>query len=420
MKIFLLILVTSLTSFTHANTDWFEKGNGGTVMACEGQAPRTLDLFEAENIYGWQIDQSHAQTVEERVHYIFDKLKTLNPYRTSQYRNWFSTFYKETEFVSDASLGPVPDLGKINIPNGCDVKQVVFQRQPNQLNSHRYTISLQWWNQLTVPDQAAMILHELIYRELALPPNLHATSEFSRRLNGWFNTEDFQNTDLEKYLRFLQNVFVVNAEFDKYQILLNVKDVIRGYWLTMPLSFDSTGEVTLTLNGNQGLSFTNHFMTIQCEKKADEIATAGVLSLSKDRLPKKLAPLKNRPVVKNCKHVLFSKDIPNLRVEGDVFNFDSEGDALSAFAVYEPQNSNSSPVRSKDRMVTIGTTGSPIQLTTYFDKSGDVGTITFNSKACMPGANEVLLSDAPAENPSWTSLSLNPSDKEFDKLPACH
>lgn len=409
-----------MTSLAHANTDWFEKGNGGTVMACEGQAPRTLDLFEAENVYGGQIDQSHARTVEERINYIFDKLKTLNPYRTSLYRNWFSTFFKETEFVSNASLGPVPDLGKVTIPNGCDIKQVVFQRQPNQLNSHRYTINLRWWNQLTVPDQAAMILHELIYRELALPPNMHTTSEFSRHLNGWVNTTDFQNTNIEKYLRFLQNIFVVNAEFDKYQILLNAKDSVNGYWLSLPLSFEATGDVTLTLNGNQGLSFANHFMTIQCDRKADEITTAGVLSLSNARLPKKLTPLKNRPVVKNCKHVLFSKDIANLRVEGDVFNFDPAGDILSAFAVYETQSSNYSPVRSKDRLVTIGTTGSPIQLNTYFEKSGDIAAITFNSNVCKPDTNEVLLSGAPAENPSWTSLSFNPADKEFDKLPACH
>jgi hypothetical protein len=45
------------------------------------------------------------------------------------------------------------------------------------LNKARYTISADIWNKLAPIDQAAIVIHELIYREMALPPSAHMNSE---------------------------------------------------------------------------------------------------------------------------------------------------------------------------------------------------------------------------------------------------
>jgi hypothetical protein len=279
MKTLVSICVLFLSLQSHA---WYERLNGGFAVICPQHAPQTLDLFEMQNRYGLHLDANHLSSVGDRVRYLISKVEKLNPRRAAIYKQWFAEFAKESERIPDAKFNEVVDVGSVNIPAECALRQVIYQREPGPLNKFRYTIDKTLWDQLSTAEQAAFVMHELIYRELSQPAAPQKTSETTRHLNGLLNSTEFLTMSLADYLKNLQELHVVNAEDDGIEILLSVYDKANELWRKMPLQFNSKGQAT-TMTLSAEASFVRGSFTIEprCSEKtsAPVLESLGVLRL---------------------------------------------------------------------------------------------------------------------------------------------
>ncbi|MNK93819.1 hypothetical protein D3C87_1139980 [compost metagenome] len=239
---FVFLVVFGVTNTAHAQGDWWDKGNGGFVLACSGQKLRTFDLYELQSRYEDQmsLDRNFSASLDQRVNYLLDKVAVLNPARALKYRKWFLEFFNELQFTNN-SLQANPDIGFGQVPIGCTLELAVFQRNPGIINRYRYTVRKTLWERLDVIEQAALVLHELIYREAAQQDNQHQTSERSRFFNAWINSEEFSKTSIQEYLFRLQLLHFRDAEYGSHQIYLGLYNEDKKSWDQYDLSFFDSG-----------------------------------------------------------------------------------------------------------------------------------------------------------------------------------
>lgn len=239
---FVFFVIFGVINTAHAQGDWWDKGNGGFVLACPGQNLRTLDLYELQSRYQEQmsLDKKFSASLDQRVNYLLDKVAVLNPVRAMKYKKWFLEFFNELQFTDNA-LQANPDIGFGQVPAGCSLELAVFQRNPGIINQYRYIVRKTLWEQLEVIEQAALVLHELIYREAAQQDNQHQTSERSRFLNAWINSEEFSKASLQEYLFRLQSLHFRDAEYGSHQIYLGLYNEDKKSWNKSDLSFFDSG-----------------------------------------------------------------------------------------------------------------------------------------------------------------------------------
>lgn len=250
MNILFSILILIFTFNSFAGNDWSETGNGGFVVMCPDKSV-VLDLHEAEVQGSIAIDRASKSlsSVEGRVQYLIDRLEEKDFYRAQLYRQWFKDFFKEAQFIRGQKLYPVPDVGFTYIPKECSLELAVFQKTPDFRLKYRYTISQDIWDQLDTVNKAALIMHELIYREATLPENQHQTSESARFLNGWLNSVEFANVASQDYLIALQSLRFKNASYKGFQITLGMKGP-QNQWITAPLKFYDNGNLISAITTN--------------------------------------------------------------------------------------------------------------------------------------------------------------------------
>jgi hypothetical protein len=187
-----------------------------SVVQCAGQKPQILDLQESTTRYKLQLDTAHATSVPDRLHYLLGKLKKFNPSRAAQYQEWLQSFQPEYIAASES-------VGAASIPAGCDFKQLPAAPAV--------------WNSLSVLQQAAAILHELIYRDFTQQESPHISSEEARVLNALVNSLEFNSYTLKKYLIRLQKLNVMHAEYGAIPILLTVRNEETKEWVPFFLHF---------------------------------------------------------------------------------------------------------------------------------------------------------------------------------------
>jgi len=297
MKKIVLSLILLFSSFTYAgNGDWFEKGNGGFVVLCDQKPPQTLDLYETTYQYKWTLDKQYESDVQKRVQYLISKVSKHNPKRASLYQGWAASFTEESEFIPNLAFGAQPDLGNANYEATCKLQQVIYQRQPDDFKKARYTINSTLWEALSPLDQAGLIMHELIYREFALPPNAHANSEYSRHFNAWLNSQEFNGASLQEYVRTLQQFNIMQAEYKGFPILLNLKDSSENTWSRLPLidlqadgsplppdTPQGEGLEHFIIDSSESLKLGPYkYFSPQCDDPGKTPRTLGMLSIDKN------------------------------------------------------------------------------------------------------------------------------------------
>lgn len=148
-----------------------DRGNGGKLMVCDEQSghPRyqILDLFEgSDSQTGWGLtpDLGAADlTADEKVMLVLNRLSRVDPDKSILMKSRFADFYKNTVFVSDRVLVDIPDVGPATMPYGCKLAQIAVQKKPELPNQFLYTIANDYWKEIGANNQAALILHELVY-----------------------------------------------------------------------------------------------------------------------------------------------------------------------------------------------------------------------------------------------------------------
>ncbi|MFV8259726.1 hypothetical protein ACNQKP_18100 [Bdellovibrio bacteriovorus] len=218
--ILLIVILFHSVSFAGFGTDWADRGNGGDVIVCQKDGYTMYDIYEAEKRYGLKpqfltvIPAGEGDTVEEKwemtvkvTQNLIDRLKDIDRARWEKYSQWLQTFEEESRFVGNAELFDVPDTGIGFIPPGCELKQLVIQRDPKFPHDRRYIIAMDHWWWLEPQDAAAAVMHELLYREVAaLRPEVR-TSEALRYFNALILSNKISELTPSEYLELIRRVF---------------------------------------------------------------------------------------------------------------------------------------------------------------------------------------------------------------------
>lgn len=192
----LSLCVASLLSMFSPRADaGVGTSGGGHVVVCQGRSAdiygfaTVLDIFEAEELYKLTLRQAR-QSLAEELDLLATQLATVmqdsphlpSPLTGAALIEWWDN---RVQYIPDlraetSDLGSVPPL-----PRGCVVKQIAVFDDSHDL----VHVDLDLWNSLDDFNKAALIAHELVYRERRLDER-ESSSEASRFLVGrMFSTE---------------------------------------------------------------------------------------------------------------------------------------------------------------------------------------------------------------------------------------
>lgn len=216
-KFFLMCLILSL-SVVQAGVK--EVGNGGFVLSCPNKI-QLFDYFEIEQ-QGHNIQPIPGISIDDKVEYLLARLESIDPNRAKSYRFQFKNFwndYQEKLGVEGLHLNfeqsQNPDyqqrfgLGNVSIPTNCELVLAMQQMAPRfdgPVRSRiRTNLYMPVWNRLDLDTKAALIMHELFYREYLnrQPPE---NSKGVRHLNGLLGTEDYNTYDSAHWISELVSV----------------------------------------------------------------------------------------------------------------------------------------------------------------------------------------------------------------------
>lgn len=248
------LVITSLLSLiavsAHAN-NWYDRGNAGFALFCAGQAPIVLDLYEVTTRDLGVVRFSKAATAVDKAVDLASRLEIVDPARARQYKASALDFMNSAQFVTDLGIRKTPDLGLVTVPTDCTLEQVVFQRNPSILNKARYVVNSNLWNQLDADNQAALILHEAIYREVINSTANELFSERVRIFNGVIHAQQVRSLLKKDYLKMLQELHLTTYEENGLKISLGYTTP-EGYWMDSEVFMDQLGSIlSASLAANQ-------------------------------------------------------------------------------------------------------------------------------------------------------------------------
>jgi hypothetical protein len=173
-----LVLLSGKYAAAHGGME----GGGGKGVLC-GDQVRVLDLYEAESVRHLPIPPSQNDLNA----YIANYGLALGYYQSetgfdldnTSYKSMVLDFYKKevmdkfSDVASGTRLPFTPDATLPSLPSGCSFVQIAIFADNGVLYRDR-----DYWDQLSIQDQAALILHEGIYR--------------GRRLQGEMNSDEMR------------------------------------------------------------------------------------------------------------------------------------------------------------------------------------------------------------------------------------
>ncbi|WP_413944343.1 hypothetical protein [Bdellovibrio sp. HCB-162] len=331
-RLFVLLFLFPSLSFASSGGDWYEKGNGGFVVMCDKEALMVFDLFEAQVRYKMIFDGQALGTLDERVEYLLTKFDKHNKSRAALYRRWYKEFFNEAEFIPNAKFNPTGDIGFGYIPKNCSLEQVIFQRAPNILNQFRYLINLDLWQALSIENQAALVMHELIYRELTLPPNIHESSEAARYFNALLNSEQFQKLSYQQYILTLQELRFSKADYGDLVIVVGEKK-LEGGWYKIPVDFfDRDHLKSATLDNVQNFKRGKFVYDSRCAAEAIDIGT--VASFFPQGQIRLLAVRQTFPDLCGLPYFDYENAETKLRLHGTRWSFNETGQLITLAGNY--------------------------------------------------------------------------------------
>lgn len=168
----LLLVVSGLMGATTWAGDF--KGNGGSSVACPGQALQILDFFEMK--VPLQLGPPDLNFSAKAQIYL-KRVATFSAARAALYLVGFQKFEEEAVFLNGIPIDTIPDTDFVP-PPGCDLVQVINQNPALLPPGKHYLVDLNQWQKLSAEQQLGLIFHELLYRE-----STAKTSKAVRELN---------------------------------------------------------------------------------------------------------------------------------------------------------------------------------------------------------------------------------------------
>jgi len=196
-----------------------EKGNGGDVLICPDRTPKyeVFDIFEARFIRRFPLDLgANALSVDEKMLLLLERLNKYSPTRARLYQQWYQEFMQEAQFFADIDLGEVNDSDHILIPAGCKIKQIIIQREVSLPGDKRYIIDKNLWDHLDNDNIAALIMHELIYREMNQETSVHV-----RYFNSFLFSDKISQLTKAEFILLLRRVGLNSLEIQNLVVDLD-------------------------------------------------------------------------------------------------------------------------------------------------------------------------------------------------------
>ena len=240
--IFLGLTIFSLNSFADRIV-----GNGGDILQCQknSNSPVTFelfDLFEARDQRGMEIDypenvKGPLAIAEE----VIKRLEKISPRRVETYLEWARNFEKEALFKSNINLTNIDDSLHFYTPVHCQLKQIAIQQTPRFFGDKRYVVNKDLWDAGDDYQRAALITHEIIYREYL---NLHGTSNVDSRSVRYFNSILWSNRakdfTVKQFIKFIQELRFEYAEHNGVKIqVYTPEDDLNDEMSWDPVYYDS-------------------------------------------------------------------------------------------------------------------------------------------------------------------------------------
>ena len=184
-------------------------GGGKTLLFKEADGKiRTelLDIYEAKQL-GLTIDMGHSQTLDGKINYILNRLYKIAPFRANAYKQWAAEFLNgQAQFVEHGILPVTTDLGATVLPFNAEIIQVAIQRndEDSRMGLPRYIVDRNVFQQMDLESQAALMIHEIVYREfrsLGVNNSLRA-----RYLTGVILSKEISYLDKQKFNSILEKV----------------------------------------------------------------------------------------------------------------------------------------------------------------------------------------------------------------------
>ncbi|MFV8257103.1 hypothetical protein ACNQKP_04825 [Bdellovibrio bacteriovorus] len=246
----IISLLSLIAASAHAN-NWYDRGNAGFALFCTGKAPIVLDLYEVTTRDLGEVKFSKAVTAVDKAVDLASRLEVVDPARARQYKESALDFMNSAQFVTDLGIRKTPDLGLVTVPTDCALEQVVFQRNPSILNKARYVVNSNLWNQLDADNQAALILHEAIYREVINSTANELFSERVRIFNGVIHAQSVRSLLKKDYLKMLQELHLSTYEENGIKLSLGYTTP-EGFWMDSEVFMDNMGRIlSASLAANQ-------------------------------------------------------------------------------------------------------------------------------------------------------------------------
>lgn len=167
-------------------------GGGGNALLCKDGARFSitlLDVYEAKEL-GLKIESKHTD-FKEIIKDSLDNLKSVSPTRAAIYKAHIDklllsdTRLSNTQWVENKVMPVIDDVKLATFPHNCLLVQAAVQRPLVQLTvpyAKTYIINSDVFRLLSPIDKAALVLHEVLYRESIYAG--HENSVFARHLVG--------------------------------------------------------------------------------------------------------------------------------------------------------------------------------------------------------------------------------------------
>jgi antitoxin component YwqK of YwqJK toxin-antitoxin module len=226
-----LLFLTIFKNLTLAANGGRTVGNGGDVLKCSLPLNHfeyiVLDWYEGKEISGLNINLGGPTlSLEDKLNLALKRLVRLSPKRAVRYEQHLLSFFSEVKWLTNGTLIDIPDSDHKTIPNNCQIFQIANQSPPILPTEKRYIIDQNLWVNLDDDQKAALILHEVIYREAIEIGHINSIS--TRVLNELIistNIDDlsvFEFTKILKDLDFKENAIQgVAIDLDQYEFYPN-------------------------------------------------------------------------------------------------------------------------------------------------------------------------------------------------------
>lgn len=201
---FKIFISTLLLSFSVAANAGDELQNGGDIIACPGlEVPsyRSLDLYEGKMVYKLEpalIDQVDYRVI---VSQLIDRIEKFDISRANLYRSFLRNFEAETQVIPGSEFGNIKDEGFITLPEGCELRQAAGQFRRHTPDGIKYIFNGAIWSNMSSMTRAALVLHELVYREALIPKDGPATSAKVRYFTAYIHSSKMVNGTRADYVK---------------------------------------------------------------------------------------------------------------------------------------------------------------------------------------------------------------------------